>query len=65
MPFRVILFEKNREIGSKVWETKAEAIAHAKMTPLQFEAISAIVVDNDTNEIVFTEHVTELHAQMA
>jgi hypothetical protein len=65
MPFRVILFEKNREIGSKVWETEAEAITHAKTTPPQLEAISVIVVDNDTNEIVFTEHVTELYAQMA
>jgi hypothetical protein len=49
MPYRVIFFEKNREIGSKVWRTKTEAVAHAKEP--QFEVTSAIVVDAGTNEM--------------
>jgi hypothetical protein len=57
MPYKVIFFEKNREIGSKVWRTKKEAVAHAKEP--QFEVTSAIVVDAGSNEIVFAEKLKE------
>jgi|HubBroStandDraft_1064217.scaffolds.fasta_scaffold38362_3 hypothetical protein len=57
MPYKVIFFEKNREIGSKVWRTKAEAVAHAKEP--QFEVTSAIVLDLGSNEIVFGEKLRE------
>src|SRR5271156_4443941 len=50
MPYRVILFEKNREIGSKVWRRKTEAVAHAQEP--RVEVTSAIVVNVGTNEIV-------------
>src|SRR5580700_7804378 len=50
MPYKVISFKKNREIGSKAWRTKTAAVAHAKEP--QFGVTSAIVVDAGTNEIV-------------
>lgn len=50
MPYKVIFFEKNRKIRSKVWRTKTKAIAGA-IEP-QLEVTSAIVVDVGANESV-------------
>jgi hypothetical protein len=50
MPYKVIFFKENRKIGSKMWLTKTEAVAHAQEP--QFEVTSAIVVDVDTNAVV-------------
>lgn len=54
MPFRVILLKENKELGSRKCETKAEAVAYAKVwQSLQSVTVSAMVVDDDNNEIVF------------
>jgi pyrimidine operon attenuation protein/uracil phosphoribosyltransferase len=57
MPFKVIFFRQDTKIGSKVWKTKTEAVAHTERTPLEIEATSVIIVDDDTNEIVFSGRV--------
>jgi len=55
MPFKVIFSTGNNEIGSRECETKTEAVAYAKARhSFQLEATSAIVVDDDSSEIVFT-----------
>jgi hypothetical protein len=63
MPFKVIFFRGNDEIGSNVWETKKEAVDQAKMRPLD-ELTSVIVVDDDTSEIVLTEQAKESKDQV-
>ena len=63
MPFEVILFRKNETIGSRKCETKTEADAYAKAR--QSDTISVIIVDDDSNEIVFTtEQAKESNAQL-
>jgi hypothetical protein len=55
MPFKVIFVKGNNEIDSRKCETKTEAVAYAKARQsFQSEATSAIIVDDDSNEIVFT-----------
>ena len=55
MPFQVIFLKGNNEIDSRKCETKTEAIGYAEARRrLRPEAIFAIVVDDDSNEIVFT-----------
>ncbi len=59
MPFKVIFFERDIEIGASVWETRAKALAYAKTPAPHTEATSVVVVDDDTNEIVFSGHVKD------
>jgi hypothetical protein len=55
MPFKVIFLKGNNEVDSRNCDTKTEAVAYAETwRSLQSERISAIVVDDDSNEIVFT-----------
>jgi hypothetical protein len=55
MPFKVIFLKGNNEVDSRKCETKTEAVAYANVRPsLAPETVSAIIVDDDSNEIVFT-----------
>jgi len=55
MPFKVIFLKGNNEIDSRKCETKTEAVAYANARQsFQPETVSAIIVDDDSNEIVFT-----------
>jgi hypothetical protein len=60
MPFRVILLKENNELGSRKCETRTEAVAYAKVwQSLRSVTVSAIIVDDDNNEVLFTERTAE------
>ena len=55
MPFKVIFLKGNNEVDSRKCETKTEAVAYANARQsFHPETVSAIIVDDDSNEIVFT-----------
>jgi hypothetical protein len=55
MPFKVIFLKGNNEIDTRKCETKTEAVAYAEARQsFPPAAVSAIIVDDDSNEIVFT-----------
>jgi hypothetical protein len=55
MPFKVIFLKGNNEVDTRSCETKTEAVAYARARQsFPAEAVSAIIVDVDSNEIVFT-----------
>jgi hypothetical protein len=55
MPFKVIFLKGNNEVDTRRCETKTEAVAYAEARrSFQPETVSAIIVDDDSNEIVFT-----------
>jgi hypothetical protein len=55
MPFKVIFLKGNHEIDARKCETKTEAVAYAEARQsFRPEAVSAIIVDDYSNEIVFT-----------
>ncbi len=55
MPFKVIFLKGNNEVDSRKCETKTEAVAYAEARrSFQRETVSAIIVDDVSNEIVFT-----------
>jgi hypothetical protein len=55
MPFKVIFLKENNEVDSRKCETKTEAVAYAEARrSFHPETVSAIIVDDDSNEIVFT-----------
>jgi hypothetical protein len=55
MPFKVIFLKGNNEVDSRKCETKTEAVAYANARQsFAPETVSAIIVDDDSNEIVFT-----------
>lgn len=57
MPFKVIFLKGNNEVDSRRCETKTEAVAYANARQsLPTESVSAIIVDDESNEIVFTTY---------
>jgi hypothetical protein len=60
MLYKVIFFKEQTQIGSRAWATKTEAITHAKEPLFESEATSVIIVNDDTNEIVFSGQVKEV-----
>jgi hypothetical protein len=55
MPFKVIFMKGNNEVDSRKCETKTEAVAYANARrSFPSESVSAIIVDDESNEIVFT-----------
>ena len=55
MPFKVIFLKGNNEVDLRKCETKTEAVAYANARQsFHPETVSAIIVDDDSNEIVFT-----------
>jgi hypothetical protein len=64
MPYRVILLKGNEEIGSKTCETRTEAAAYVRgWQSFRRETISAIIVDEDSSEIVLpTEQANDSSA---
>jgi hypothetical protein len=55
MPFKVIFLKGNKEVDTRKCETKTEAVAYAEARrSFHPETVSAIIVDDDSNEIVFT-----------
>jgi hypothetical protein len=60
MPFTVVFLNRNDKVDTRECETETEAVAYAKARQsFQFEATSVIVIDGDTQEIVFTGQATE------
>jgi hypothetical protein len=54
VPYKVILFKKDIEIGSRECETRTEALAYAEARQsFQPDRTSVIVIDDD-HQIVFT-----------
>ena len=55
MPFKVIFLKGKKEVETRKCETKTEAVAYANARQsVPLETVSAIIVDDDSNEIVFT-----------
>ena len=55
MPFKVIFLKGNDEVNSRKCDAKTEAVAYAEARrSFQPETVSAIIVDDDSKEIVFT-----------
>jgi hypothetical protein len=56
VPFRVIILQKNKEIGSRECETKAEALGYAQARQsFQSDGIAVIVVDENHQTVFTTE----------